>query len=87
MRTLPHYDISNTNTILIQKYDIWIWISIHALPGLANLFDASGLYFNGEELSIVDETTLVGLRIDNKMRWGPMVKKLATKARQRIGAL
>ena len=52
-----------------------------------NLFDASGLYFNGEELSIVDETTLVGLKIDNKMRWGPMVKKLATKARQRIGTL
>ena len=34
-----------------------------------------------------DDTTLVGLKIDNKMRWGPMVKKLATKARQRIGAL
>ena len=33
-----------------------------------NLFDASGLYFYGEELSIVDETTLVGLKT------GPMVQ-------------
>ena len=50
-------------------------------------FDASGVIFNGEELSVVDDTTLVGLKIDRRMRWGPMVCKLATKARQRIGAL
>ena len=37
--------------------------------------------FNGEELSIVDETTLVGLKIDKRMRWRPMVDKLAKKAR------
>ena len=29
----------------------------------------------------------VGLKIDKRMRWGPMVDKLAKKARQRIGAL
>ena len=50
-------------------------------------FDASGIIFNHEELSVVDNTTLVGLKIDRRMRWGPMVHKLATKARQRIGAL
>jgi hypothetical protein len=50
-------------------------------------FDASGVIFNGEELSVVDDTTLVGLKIDRRMRWGPMVCKLATKAKQRIGAL
>ena len=49
--------------------------------------DASGIMFNGEELGIVDDTTLVGLKIDKRMRWGPMVDKLAKKARQRIGAL
>ena len=49
--------------------------------------DAAGIIFDGEELSIVDETTLVGLKIDGKMKWGPIVKKLATKARQRLGAL
>ena len=50
-------------------------------------FNASGIIFNNEELSVVDETTLVGLVIDRRMRWGPMIKKLAVKARQRIGAL
>ena len=50
-------------------------------------FNASGIIFNNEELSVVDETTLVGLVIDRQMRWGPMIKKLAVKARQRIGAL
>jgi hypothetical protein len=50
-------------------------------------FNAAGIMFDGEELSVVDETTLVGLKIDEKMKWGPMVKKLATKARQRLGAL
>ena len=50
-------------------------------------FDASGITFNCEELSVVDDTTLVGLKIDRRMRWGPMVTKLATKARQRIGVL
>ena len=49
--------------------------------------DPSGIVFAGEELSVHDDTTLVGLKIDNRMRWGPMVAKLATKARQRIGAL
>ena len=46
-------------------------------------FDPSGIVFAGEELSVHDDTTLVGLKIDNRMRWGPMVAKLATKARQR----
>ena len=50
-------------------------------------FDASGIIFNNEELSVVDDTTLVGLKIDRRMRWGPMINKLAVKARQRIGAL
>ena len=35
----------------------------------------------------MDATTLVGLKIDQRMRWGPVVDKLATKARQQIGAL
>ena len=43
--------------------------------------------FDGEGLSIMDDTTLVGLRIDKRMRWGPMVDKLAKKARQRTRAL
>ena len=27
-------------------------------------FEASGIFFNGEELSVVDDTTLVGLKIE-----------------------
>ena len=50
-------------------------------------FDASGIIFDNEELCVVDDTTLVGLKIDKRMRWGLMVDKIATKARQRIGAL
>ena len=50
-------------------------------------FDASGIIFNNEELSVVDDTTLVGLKNDRRMRWGPTINKLAVKARQRIGAL
>ena len=52
-------------------------------------FDPSGIIFNGEELSAHDDTTLVGLKIDQRVRWGPMslIKKLASKARKRIGAL
>ena len=34
-------------------------------------FNATGIMFDGEELSVVDETTLVGLKIDEKMKWGP----------------
>ena len=50
-------------------------------------FDAAGIVFEGEELRVLDETTLVGITIDSRLRWGPMVDKLATKARQRLGAL
>ena len=50
-------------------------------------FNASGIIFNSEELSVVDETTLVGLVIDRRMRWGPMIKKLAVKARQIKGSV
>ena len=42
-------------------------------------FDASGIIFNNEELSVVDDTTLVGLKIDRRMRWGPVINKLAVK--------
>ena len=62
-------------------------MSVMVVSQKHNPFDASGIFFNNEELSIVDETTLVGLKIDRRMRWGPIVDKLATKARQRIGAL
>ena len=50
-------------------------------------FDPSGIAFSGEELSVHNDTTLVGLKTDQRMRWGPMIKKLASKARKRIGAL
>ena len=50
-------------------------------------FDPSGIVFDTNELSVVDTTTLVGLKMDNKMRWGPMVNHLAVKARKRIGAM
>ena len=83
MKALLDWSIDNKTTFEPEKMSAMVISQKHKI----NLFDASGLYFNGEELSIVDETTLVGLKIDNKMRWGPMVKKLATKARQRIGAL
>ena len=43
-------------------------------------FDPVGIIFAGEALSVHDDTTLVGLKVDNRMRWGPMIKKLATKA-------
>ena len=42
-------------------------------------YDASGITFNGEELRVLDDATLVGLQIDSKLRWGPMVHKLAVK--------
>ena len=38
-------------------------------------------------MRVLNDTTLVGLLIDQKLRWGPMVDKLAVKARQRVGAL
>ena len=47
----------------------------------------SGITFNGEELRVLDDATLVGLQIDSKLRWGPMVHKLAVKARKRLSAL
>ena len=48
--------------------------------------DASGIMFDNEELSMVDDTTLVGPMIDRRMRWSLMVDKIATNAKQRIGA-
>ena len=83
MKALLDWSTDNGTTFEPEKMYAMVISHKHKI----NLFDASGLYFNGEELSIVDETTLVGLKIDNKMRWGPMAKDLATKARQRIGAL
>jgi len=42
-------------------------------------FDASGIIFNHEELSVVDDTTLVGLKIDRRMRWVQWSTNLLSK--------
>ena len=81
LQSLYEWGLDNKTTFEPEKMEA-IVISQKRVP-----FDASGIMFNGEELSIVDDTTLVGLKIDKRMRWGPMVDKLAKKARQRIGAL
>jgi acetyl/propionyl-CoA carboxylase alpha subunit len=81
MQALLKWGNDNKTTFEPEKMSVMVVSQKH------NPFDASGIFFNNEELSIVDETTLVGLKIDRRMRWGPMVDKLATKARQRIGAL
>jgi hypothetical protein len=62
-------------------------MSVLVVSQKRNPYDASGITFNGEELRVLDDATLVGLKIDPKLRWGPMVDKLAVKARQRLGAL
>ena len=62
-------------------------MSVLVVSQKKNPCDASGIVFNGEELRVLDDATLVGLKIDPKLRWGPMVDKLAVKARQRLGAL
>ena len=72
----------NKTTFEPEKMSVMVVTQRHSDP-----FDAAGIYFDGDELSVVDETTLVGLTIDKKLRWGPMVDKLAKKARQRLGAL
>jgi hypothetical protein len=71
----------NKTTFEPEKMSVMV-VSQRRVP-----FDASGITFDNEELSVVDDTTLVGLKIDRRMRWGLMVDKIATKARQRIGAL
>jgi len=81
LQSLYEWGLDNKTTFEPEKMEA-IVISQKRVP-----FDASGIMFDGEELSIVDDTTLVGLKIDKRMRWGPMVDKLAKKARQRIGAL
>ena len=48
---------------------------------------SASIWFGGEEMTVREDTTLVGLLIDQRMRWGPMVDKLVIKARKRIGAL
>ena len=62
-------------------------MSVLVVSQKRNPYDASGITFNGEELRVLDDATLVGLKIDSKLRWGSMVDKLAVKARQRLGAL
>ena len=81
LQSLYEWGLDNKTTFEPEKMCVMV-ISQKHKP-----FDPSGIYFNGEELSVHDDTTLVGLKIDRRMRWGPMVDKLATKARQRIGAL
>ena len=81
MATLKRWGDDNKTTFEPEKMSVMV-ISQKRVP-----FDASGIFFNGEELSVVDDTTLVGLKIDRRMRWGPMINKLALKARQRVGAL
>ena len=81
LEALHKWGLDNKTTFEPEKMCVMV-ISQKKKP-----FDPSGIVFAGEELSVHDDTTLVGLKIDNRMRWGPMVAKLATKARQRIGAL
>jgi hypothetical protein len=38
-------------------------------------------------LSLVPHIKLVGFTVDSRMRWGPMIDRIARKARSRIGAL
>jgi len=81
MRSLKKWGDDNKTTFEPEK------MSAMVISQKRDPFDASGIIFNGEELSVVDDTTLVGIKIDKRMRWGPMVDKLALKARKRIGAL
>jgi hypothetical protein len=81
LQSLHEWGLDNKTTFEPEKMCVMV-ISQKKKP-----FDPSGIYFNGEELSVHDDTTLVGLKIDKRMRWGPMIEKLASKARQRIGAL
>ena len=50
-------------------------------------FDPSGIVFEGVEIARESQLKLVGYLIDEKLTWGPMIDKLAKKARQRLGIL
>ena len=47
----------------------------------------AGIVFDGYTLPVKSSIILVGYVIDSKLRWGPMIDRLAKKARSRIGAL
>ena len=76
LQALHKWGLDNKTTFEPEKMRVMM-ISQKKKP-----FDPSGIIFAGEELSVHDDTTLVGLKIDNRMKWGPMIKKLGTKARQ-----
>ena len=61
MAALKEWGDDNKTTFEPEKMSVMV-ISQKRVP-----FDASGIFFNGEELSVVDDTTLVGLKIDKRM--------------------
>ena len=81
MKALLEWSIDNKTTFEPEKMSVMV-VSQKRVP-----FDPSGIVFDTNELSVVDTTTLVGLKMDSRMRWGPMVDHLAVKARKRIGAM
>jgi hypothetical protein len=50
-------------------------------------FDLTGIEMGGFPVKQVKQLKLVGYLFDQKMTFGPMVSKLAKKARSRVGAL
>ena len=47
----------------------------------------TGITFDGFSIPKRKQIKLVGYTIDSRLRWGPMIDRLAKKARSRIGAL
>jgi hypothetical protein len=50
-------------------------------------FDPSGVCFDGFKIPQLPAIKLVGFNVNSRLRWGPMIDRLAKKARARIGAL
>ena len=81
MAALKAWGDDNNTTFEKSKMEMVI-VSNKRLP-----FDASGICFDGFDIPCRSSIKLVGYTIDSKLRWGPMVDRLAKKARARIGAL
>ena len=50
-------------------------------------FDPTGATFDDFQIPHRPHIKLVGFTVDSKLRWGPMIDRIAKKARSRIGAL
>ena len=50
-------------------------------------FDPTGICFDGFNIPLLPHIKLMGFTVDSRLRWGPMIHRIAKKARSRIGAL